>query len=169
MMSQIFSRTRLAMGVLFSGVILSANVACAQAAKQLVGTWRLISATTEQGDKTNPTYGLNPKGILAVDANGRYAIVTMRADLPKVASGTRTTTTSGENQALVAGSIAHFGSISLNKTGTVLIFKVENSTFPNWDGTEQKWPFNISREELRFAVPDASGGGTALTAWRRVN
>ena len=57
-MSQIFSRTRVAMGVLFSGVILSANVACAQAAKQLVGTWRLISATTEQGDKTTPTYGL---------------------------------------------------------------------------------------------------------------
>ena len=157
------------MGVLFSGGILSANVVSAQAAKELVGTWTLVSATTEQGDKTTPTYGRNPKGILSVDANGRYAIVAMRADLPKVASGTRTTTTSSENQALVAGSIAHFGSISLNKTGTVLIFKVENSTFPNWDGTAQKWPFNISREELRFAVPDASGGGIALTAWRRVN
>lgn len=169
MMSQTFSRTHLAMGVLFLGVILSANVVCAQAAKQLVGTWRLVSATTERGDKTTPTYGLNPKGILAVDANGRYAIVAMRADLPKVASGNRTATTSGESQALVGGSIAHFGSFSVNKTGTVLVFKIENSTFPNWDGTEQKWPFSISREELRFVVPDASGGGIALTTWRRIN
>ena len=38
-----------------------------------------------------------------VDANGRYAIVFSRADLPKFASNSRTTGTAEENKAIVGG------------------------------------------------------------------
>jgi hypothetical protein len=74
------------LGLLCLGVVLSAGEVFAQTAKDLVGTWTLVSNVTEQGGNKTDTYGPNPKGILTVDANGRYAIIIARADLPKVAS-----------------------------------------------------------------------------------
>ena len=79
------------LGVLFLGVVLAAGDAFAQTAKDVVGTWTLVSAINEQGGNTTDTYGPHPKGILTVDANGRYVLVIARADLPKVASNNRTT------------------------------------------------------------------------------
>jgi hypothetical protein len=95
------------LGVLLLGVVLAAGGAFAQTAKDLVGTWTLVSAINEQGGKTTDTYGPHPKGILTVDANGRYVLVIARADLPKVASNNRTTATPEENKAIVQGSGAH--------------------------------------------------------------
>ena len=48
---------------------------------------------------------------MTVDANGRYVLVIARADLPKVASNNRTMATPEESQAIVQGSIAHFGTV----------------------------------------------------------
>src|SRR5439155_16858098 len=81
------------LGLLLLGVVLSAGEVFAQTAKDLVGTWTLVSAINEQGGNTTDTYGPHPKGILTVDANGRYVLVIARADLPKVASNNRTTAT----------------------------------------------------------------------------
>jgi Lipocalin-like domain len=155
------------LGVLFLGVVLAAGDAFAQTAKDLVGTWTLVSAINEQGGKTTDTYGPHPKGILTVDANGRYVLVIARADLPKVASNNRTTATPEENKAIVQGSGAHFGTISVNTADKTITFKIETSLFPNWDGTEQKRPFTVTGDELQYTVPAASGGGTATVVWKR--
>src|SRR5207245_5365004 len=102
------------LGFLFLGVVLAAGDAFAQTAKDLVGTWTLVSAINEHGGDETDTYGPHPKGILTVDANGRYVRVIAPADLPKVASNNRTTATAEENKAIVQGSIAHFGTLSVN-------------------------------------------------------
>ena len=81
------------LGLLFLGVVLSAGAVFAQTAKDLAGTWTLVSAVTEQGGNKTDTFGPNPKGILTVDANGRYVLAIARAGLPKVASNNRTTAT----------------------------------------------------------------------------
>ena len=43
----------------------------------------------------------------------------------------------------------------------------ETSTFPNWDGTEQKRPFTVTSDELKYTVAAASGGGTVTIVWKR--
>jgi hypothetical protein len=155
------------LGLLFLGVVLSASEVFAQSTKDLAGTWTLVSSVTEQGGNKTDTYGPNPKGILMVDANGRYVITFARANLPKVASNNRTTATPEENKAIVQGSVAHFGTLSVNAADQTITFKIETSTFPNNDGTEQKRPFTVTGDELQWTVPAASGGGTATTVWKR--
>jgi Lipocalin-like domain len=148
-------------------VILSAGKVCAQTIKDLAGTWTLVSVVTEQdGNKTEP-FGPHPKGILMVDANGRYVLAIARAGLPKIASNNRTTATPEENKAIVGGSNTHFGTVSVNAADKTITFKIETSTFPNWDGTEQKRPFTVTGDELTYTVPAASGGGTATVVWKR--
>jgi len=155
------------LGLLFLGAVLAAGDACAQTVEKIVGTWTLVSVVTEQGGNKTDTYGPNPKGILVVDANGRYVIVFARADLPKVASKNRTTATPEENKAIVGGSLTHFGTVSVNEADKTFTFKIETATFPNWDGTEQKRPFTITGDELTYTVAAASGGGTATVVWKR--
>jgi Lipocalin-like domain len=153
---------------LFLGVVLATGDAFAQTAKDLAGTWTLVSAVTEQGGNKTDTFGPNAKGILIVDASGRYVIAFVRADLPKVASNNRTTATPEENKAIVGGSLTHFGTLSVNEADKTFTFKIETSTFPNWNGTEQKRPFTVTGDELKYTVAAASGGGTATVVWKRV-
>jgi hypothetical protein len=155
------------MALLFLGVVLAAGDAFAQTAKDLTGTWTLVSATTEKDGNKTDIYGPNPKGILTVDANGRYVIAFARAGLPKVASNNRTTATPEENKAIVQGSLTHFGTLFVNAVDKTFTFKIETSTFPNWDGTEQKRAFTVTGDELKYTVPAASGGGTGTAVWKR--
>ena len=155
------------LGLLFLGVVLAAGDAFAQTAKDLAGTWTLVSTVTEQGGNKTDAYGPNPRGILTVDANGRYVLVIARADLPKVASNNRTTATPEENKAIVQGSVTHFGTVFVNAADKTITFKIETATFPNWDGTEQKKAFTLTGDELKFTNTAASGGGTATVVWKR--
>src|SRR5256884_7346768 len=127
----------------------------------------LVSAVSEQCGNKSDTFGPNPKGILIVDASGRYVIAFSRADLPKVASNNRTTATAEENKAIVGGSLTHFGTLSVNAADKTFTFKIETATFPNWSGTEQKRPFPLSGDQLRYTAAAASGGGTATGVWKR--
>jgi Lipocalin-like domain len=166
-MKRVYKLTLGILGLLVLGVILSAGKVCAQTIKDLAGTWTLVSVVTEQdGNKTEP-FGPHPKGILMVDANGRYVLAIARAGLPKIASNNRTTATPEENKAIVGGSNTHFGTVSVNAADKTITFKIETSTFPNWDGTEQKRPFTVTGDELTYTVPAASGGGTATVVWKR--
>jgi hypothetical protein len=166
-MKHVCTLTRGTLGVLCLGVALAVGDAFAQTAQDLVGTWTLVSAINEHGGSKTDIYGPHPKGLLTVDANGRYVLVIARADLPKVASNNRTRATAEENKAIVQGSVAHFGSLSVNVADKTITFKIETSLFPKWDGTEQQRPFTLTGDELTYTVPSASGGGTATVVWKR--
>jgi Lipocalin-like domain len=149
------------------GVALLPGDALAQTtAKDLVGTWIVASSTAEQGGTELEPYGSNPKGILILDENGRYALMVLRPDLPTFASNNRTAGTPEENSAVVQGSIAHFGTYAV-EGGDTLVFRIEASTFPNWNGAEQKRPFALTGGKLKYTVPQASGGGTGQVVWTR--
>jgi hypothetical protein len=135
----------------------------AQSMEDVAGTYILAGETREQnGAKTE----LPTKGSLSLDKSGRYMLTTFLPNLPKIASENRTTATPEENKAIVSGSLAHYGTYSIqDKT---LIFKVERSSFPNWDGIEQRRPFNLSGDELKYTLGNASGGGSVTLTWKRV-
>jgi hypothetical protein len=94
----------------------------------LVGSWTLISLTVGEGANQTLPYGPNPKGTMMVDANGRFSITVVRSDVPKVASNNRMTATPDENKAIVQGSIAYFGTYSIDEGTHVITVNVEGST-----------------------------------------
>ena len=131
--------------------------AFAQSAKDLAGTWQLVSnvVTTADGKKSDQ-FGPNPHGIIYFESNGHYVLSIMRDGLPKFAGKGRMKGTPEEYKAIVQGSISHFGTYEVE--GDKIVFHVAYATFPNWDGSTSKRPFKISGDELQFFVPSASAG-----------
>jgi hypothetical protein len=159
--------------VLLAAIMLVAISTAAQqspTAKQLVGTWTIVSNYLEQDGKKTELFGSNPKGLMIVVPDGHFARVVTRSDLPKFAANNRGMGTPEENKAVVQGSIAYFGTISCNAADKGCTFKVETSTFPNWIGATQKRPMTLVGDELRETNPAPSvGAGKVLIVWKRVH
>ena len=136
--------------VLCMGNVLLVGSSSAQSVKDVVGSYTLVSAVVESDGKKSDTYGPNAKGVLTLDANGRYVLVFMRAFLPKFASNNRMNGTPDENKAIVQGSFASFGTYLINEAEKTIVFLIENATFPNWNGDEQKRSFTLSGDELNM-------------------
>ena len=143
----------------------------AQQAKDLVGTWTLVSLTLEKDGQKTDMYGPNPQGQRTVDPTGRFSEIITRSDLPKFASNNRQAGTPEENKAVVQGSLAFFGTSSVSETDKTYTQHVESCTFPNWNGSERKYSFDISGDERTVTVISApstgTGTGTAHAVWRR--
>ncbi len=60
------------------------------------------------------------------------------------------------------GSIAYFGSYSVDEETKTFVLKIKGSTFPDYEGTEQIRPFTIVGDELRSINPNPSQGGSPL-------
>ena len=139
--------------------------------KQLVGTYALVSAenTNADGKKSYP-FGSDPKGMAIFTANGRFMILNTNPSTPKFASNSRANGTPEENKAAVIGAIGLFGTYRVNDKEKSMIWSIESSSYPNWNGTEQKRPINsLSADGLSYTNPAAStGGATTLLVWKRV-
>lgn len=155
--------------IVIVGALTLSAPAYAQSTKDVVGTWDYVSADTVAPDgKRSPAFGPNPKGIVVFEANGRYALIVRRSDQPKFASNNRLQGTPEENKAIVQGSIGHFGTYAVKEGDKTITFHIETSTFPNWDEMDQKRPFTLSGDELKYRVPAASGGGAAEVVLKRL-
>ena len=143
-------KLRLLLALLVTGFAVPALQAVAQSAKELVGTWTLVSITLEQNGKKTDFYGPNPQGQVTYAPNGRVSLIIARSDLPQFASKNRKAGTPEENKAVVQGSIAYFGTYSVSETDKTITTHIESSTFPNWIGTDQKRFFTLSGDELKW-------------------
>lgn len=154
---------------LIFGVFLPREEAGAQTtAKDIVGTWSLVSITLEKDGKKVDFYGPNPQGQATYEPNGRVSVIVTRSDLPKFASNNREAGTPEENKAVVEGSIAYFGTYSVSETDKTITIHIEGSTFPNWKGLDQKRSFNVSGDELNITNPRSSTGtGSNQQVWKR--
>lgn len=132
----------------------------AQSIKTVAGTYSVV---------TIPAYGDNARGMLVLGADGRYSLVVGRATLPKFAGNNRLKGTAEEKNAIVDGSIAHFGKYTIDDGGKSLTFHIEMCTFPNWDGTANKRALKVSGDLLTYTVTAPSAGGQANdVVWKRV-
>ncbi len=129
--------------------------------EQLVGTWTVVSwdQVNKDGSKFQ-RFGTNPKGVNVFDANGRFYVMFARADLPKIAASNPMKTTPEENKSVMEGSIAYFGTYTVDEAGKSISLRVEASTFPNQVGSEQKRTItSIAANDLQVSNPNASAGG----------
>ena len=78
------------------------------------------------------------------------------------------TGTAEENQAVVQGSHAFYGSyaVASEKEQTVNLH-IEGSTFPNSDGQDQKRVMTVKGDELMVTNPTPTIGGVAYVVWKR--
>jgi Lipocalin-like domain len=138
--------------------------------EQLVGTWTIVSADNTRPDGTKfQLFGPNPKGILVLDGNGRTAFMLMSSGRPKFASNNRNTGSPEENKATVQGSIAFFGTWSVNEADKTITTRIEASTFPNQEEQDQKRIItSVTADELRYINPATTTGDKAETVWKRV-
>ena len=144
------------------------STASAQTAKDdLIGSWTLESDTTitSDGRKIQP-FGANPNGIAIFDSAGHFAIVNSRRDLPKFASNNRMRGTADENEAIVRGSFAFFGTYTV--ANGVIIQHIEGGTWPAQNGTDQKRTITsfTGDEQTWTTVP--SFGGRSELHWKRM-
>jgi hypothetical protein len=136
--------------------------------EQIIGTWILVSSDTVQPNGTRtPTFGTNPKGIAIFDGGNHYVFEFVNSSLSKFAGNNRTAGTADENKAVMQGTLAHFGTYTVNESDRSFTLHIDGSSFPNWTGTEQKRTFTITGDDLKWITPAASGGGSAELAWKR--
>ncbi len=137
-----------------------ATPAAAQSIKSVAGTYSVVSI---------PAYGENARGMLVLGADGRYSLIAGRTTLPKFAANSRVKGTADENKAVIDGSIAHFGTYTVDDGGKSITFNIKMSTFPNWDGTSAKRALKVSGDQLTYTVAAPSAGGPPNdVVWKRV-
>lgn len=138
-------------------------------AVNLVGAWSLVAADVLHADGTRTRdYGAAPKGLLLIDAQGRYSLQIFKAERPRFASGEKLSGTPAEFEAAVMGSSTHFGAIDIDPVGRTLTFRIENASFPNLDGAQQKRLYELNGDELSYRVPTRPDGNTPISVWRRL-
>jgi hypothetical protein len=137
---------------------------------QLVGTWSLVAVTAERADGTKgEPFGANPKGVIIFTADGHFSLLQMRAELPKIAANDRGKATPEEAAAIVGGSIAYYGTYTVNEADKTITPKLEAGTYMNIvGGPEQKRIITaLTADELQFTNPRTPAGVTLLTVWKR--
>jgi hypothetical protein len=137
--------------------------------EQLVGAWTLVSSDTTLTNGTErQDFGANPKGILILDAGGRYAVVQGRPDRPKFKDTTnlRLGATAGEFAAAARPFAANFGTWSVDEADKTLIRRYEIALIPNNDAIENKAFVGLAGDELKLIWTSAPGVRSE-TAYRR--
>lgn len=136
----------------------------------LQGTWTLVAADKILPDgETTRDYGQNPKGRLVVDAEGRYSLQIFKSERLHFASDSKADGSVDEFRSAVMGSSTHYGTITIDERAGMLVFSIEGSSFPNWEGTTQRRQYQLDGAELRYQVPPRADGSVPVSAWRRLD
>jgi hypothetical protein len=127
-----------------------------------VGTWILVGGSL---------IGPDANGMLVLDGTGHMSMQIMSPRRAKFETNARMEGTPDEYKSAVHGMISYFGRWSVDAAGKTLTYQIERSSFPNWDGAEQKRPFTVTATELRYtnATPSSGAKETAEVVWRRAN
>jgi lipocalin-like protein len=138
--------------------------------EQIVGSWTLVSWVQTRPDGTkNYRFGNSPKGVNMFSPTGRFSIIIVQPDLPKISSNDPMKPTTDEAQAIVRGSIAYFGNYSVDEATKTLALQLDGTTLTNQLGIPQKRNIDsISANEMSYSNSTVVGGlGKIELAWKR--
>ena len=144
------------------------------AARQLVGTWKLIAIDERDanGARVVPLdYGPDPIGLLMYDASGHMSVHAMRRGRPKLASDDAHSATPDQAMAAFIGYGAYFGTYSVDEQAGIVTHHVQGALNPNWEGGDQRRRFTISGNKLTLEPLDFRAAGQKRTrrlTWQRL-
>ncbi len=141
------------------------------AAKRLIGTWKLVSVIREEvpsGIKVD-LMGPNPVGFIAYGSDGRMMVLIMRSNRPKPA-GNRPTAT--EAEALFRTMVSYAGSYTV--AGSEVTHHVDISWNQSWAGTKQLRIFKFDGNRVTLSTPvspDPMDGKVSIRSlvWEKLN
>jgi hypothetical protein len=136
----------------------------------IVGTWVLAGADKLlPSGKQVPDYGADPHGIAIFTSDGRYAIEIFRSDRKKFASKDRATGTPDEYKEAILSTSAHFGHYAVDAQKGTITFKVDRSSFPNWDDSTRVSTYTLTGDTLTWHTPPRPNGSVPVTILKRAN
>jgi hypothetical protein len=141
------------------------------AAADLVGTWRLLTWTTEGADGVVHPMGEIPEGVLVYTVEGTMITTIGRAGRPPIDGGDMLAGPVGQRLDAMTTFIAYSGTFRVD--GGEVVHDVTMSLFPNWIGTTQRRHLAMSadgRELTLSADPFLLRGrlSTQRLTWERV-
>jgi hypothetical protein len=154
------------------GLTLVPNIATAQQRSlkdQIVGTWTLVSwvQTLKDGSK-NLRFGNDPKGVNTFTPDGQFTLIITRSNLPKISSGNPEKPTAEEAQAIVSGSIAYFGTYTVDEATKTVSEHIDATTLLNQLAIPQtRVVTSISADSMTYSNSNPVGGGNIELVWKR--
>lgn len=136
----------------------------------LQGTWTLVAADKiVPGGARARDYGEQPKGRLIVDAQGRYSLQILKSERLRFATDSKADGSIDEFKSAVMGSSTHYGTITIDEKAEQLVFSIEGSSFPNWEGSVQRRQYKLDGDELSYQVPPRADGSIPISVWRQLD
>jgi hypothetical protein len=158
--------------VLLAAIVVSAAPALAQS-PAVVGTWKLVSYTTETADgKRSFPLGEDAVGLAVYTANGHVSIQFHRRDRPKFQSGDAWRGTLEEERAAFEGFFSYAGRYTIDAARSTVTHHIEVSSTPNYVGIDLERTFNLAGNRLTLRTPPRRlAGQTSVSTliWERVN
>jgi Lipocalin-like domain len=124
-------------------------------ARQLIGTWRLISRVVTLADGTvvqDPGLGKTPSGYLIYDSSGHIAAQLMRLDRPMAIDCGTPGPGPSDNSQSVNGYDAYFGTYTIDETSHTVTHHLEGALAAADVGKNLVREFQISGDKLTITV-----------------
>ena len=103
--------------------------------------------------------GENPKRRFILTDSGHFSWQVFRSDRPKFASNNRLDATPDELKATNQGSLAYFGTYTVDEADKTITFRTEASTYPNSEGEVLKRVITkLTPDELIYTNPATTLG-----------
>jgi hypothetical protein len=138
--------------------------------ERLLGTWHFVIAevTAPDGAKSFP-FGPKPRGMVIFTPQGDFMQIHIAAEVPKIANANRLQATPEEYAGIMRGTIAQFGTYTVDEEKKQFTMKFTASTFPNWEGVLQTRSIDkLTDDEFINTNPQVGAGrGSAYNLYRR--
>jgi Lipocalin-like domain len=160
----------LAITILALQAVAAGSPTVADERDKLVGTWKLISAVSEDlatGQKTNIYKGM-PAGFITYGVDGRVMTIVVDSVRKKPAANVAT---AAEAEALFRSMAAYAGTYTIK--GNQVIHRPDVSWNETWTGTDQIRDYKFDGEHLLLATapsPDAFTGKMSVRTlvWEKI-
>jgi len=130
-------------------------------AKQLVGSWSLVSYEDRTADGTVAyPYGKSPSGLLIYDTTNHMSVQIMKTPPPDVASDDWDKFTAQEKIALYDGYVAYFGRYEVDLARHVVIHLPEADLSRLYIGRREERHFMLSGDQLTLTESWVQSGKT---------
>jgi hypothetical protein len=136
---------------------------------RILGAWQLESRTvrTRSGEIVDPVLGKQPLGRLFYDASGRMSLQMMRQE--RAHAITRPANPQdADNQRVVLGYDAYFGTFELNESAGTITHHVEGSLFPEDLGKDFVRSFSIDGDTFTLSFTSKAPDGSDVTRTLRL-
>jgi hypothetical protein len=114
--------------------------ASGELARQLIGTWRLLTVETirPNGEILTQWMGKAPTGLIIYEPNGLMAVQMMRDPRPTFERGTSSQASPEELKSAYFGYYAYWGTYTVSEADNTVIHNVQASLFPDEVGITYK-------------------------------